>query len=140
MADTSVVDRKHKMIIELIGLWQEFQSEMDDAVAAPQIEDELEERCMRTKTRIAQKKQQAKELLGEQFNSNSAIVKVMLGVPTLDLYTRQSPILISNLRNVWHDAFIALNQLAGTLKLEKSKVPVKSERSFFGKFFGKKAG
>ena len=115
------LDFKIQMVNELVTLWSELQKVMDEGLEAPDITEQMEDRCMAVKTKIAQRKQLARELIGELFNCNSAIVKVLLGVPTLDLLKRQSPIIISNLRNVWHDAFIALNQLSGNLRIQKEE-------------------
>ena len=112
---------KLRLVSELITLWQELERQVEEGIESPVVDDELEDRCMATKTKIAQRKQLAKEMIGEQFTINGAMVKVLLGIPTLDLYKRQSPIIIANLRNVWHDAFIALNQLAGSIKIQMSE-------------------
>jgi len=140
MAENGVLERKIRLINELIVLWQELQVEIDDSLECPEIDDEMEDRCMGTKTKIAQRKQLAKEMIGSEFSCNGAIVKVLLGVPTLDLLKRQSPIIIANLRNVWHDAYIALNQLSGSLKIqlsEESKGEKKKGGSLLGRLFGR---
>lgn len=115
------LDLKIRLVTELISLWTELQKDIDDGLESPDISQQMEDRCMAIKTKIAQRKQLAKELIGDQFNCNSAMVKVLLGIPTLDLLKRQSPIIVSNLRNVWHDAFIALNELAGNLKIQRDE-------------------
>jgi hypothetical protein len=140
MADKNL-DRKLRLVNELIILWQELQVEMDAALEAPAVDDEMEDRCMATKTKIAQRKQLAVELMGQDFSSGGGIVSVLLGIPTLDLFKRQSPIVISNLRNVWHDTFIALNQLAGNLKIQAQEEgkggSQKKSGGIFGKIFGR---
>lgn len=120
-----------QLINELTALWVEFQKEIDEALEVPEVTEALEDRCMATKTKIAQRKQLAKELIGDAFNCNGPIVKVLLGVPTLDLFKQQSPIIISNLRNVWHDAFIALNQLSGSLKIQRDEGKSSSKKGSF---------
>jgi len=122
-------DQMIQLVNEITSLWSELQKSIDESLEAEEITEQMEDRCMMIKTKIAQRKQLAKEMIGERFNCNSAIVKVLLGVPTLDLLKRQSPIIISNLRNVWHDAFIALSELAGNLKIqaEEKKSPTKTK-------------
>ena len=115
------IDFKIQLINEITSLWSELQKAVDEGLEAPDITEQMEDRCMVIKTKTAQRKQLAKELIGDQFNCNAAMVKVLLGLPTLDLLKRQSPIIISNLRNVWHDAFIALNELAGNLRIQKEE-------------------
>jgi|GEM_PF-2198348 len=136
------IDYKIQLVGELITLWSELQKVIDEALEAPDITEQMEDRCMTVKTRIAQRKQLAKELIGEAFNCNAAMVKVLLGIPTLDLLKRQSPIIISNLRNVWHDAFIALNELAGNLRIQreeqaKSGKSGKSKKGVFARLGGR---
>jgi hypothetical protein len=109
--------KKIELVEELTGLWVQLQKDMDEALESPEVSQQLEDRCFKVKTQIAQLSQLASEWI-QEYNSHSAVRKVLLGVPTLDLLKGQSPIVISNLRNVWHDAFIALNQLVGSLRIE----------------------
>jgi hypothetical protein len=108
-------------------------------VGKPSIDTELEDRCNGAKTKIAQRKQLPMKCRDE-FNCDGAIVKVLLGVPTLDLFKNQSPIIVANLRNVWHDAFIALNQLAGSLKIQMTDSPKKGGKTKKGSFLGRLTG
>lgn len=140
MAD-SKMELKLRLVNEIIALWQDLERQIEQALESPAIDTELEDRCMATKTKIAQRKQLAKEMVGEEFNCDGAIVKVLLGVPTLDLFKSQSPIIIANLRNVWHDAYIALNQLSGSLKIQMTDSPKKDGKkksSFLGRLVGRK--
>ena len=138
MAD-SKKELKIQLVNELIQLWLELQYEIDECMESSEITPQMEEKCMHTKTRIAQRKQMAKDLIGEDFSCNGGMTKVLLGIPSLDLLKDQSPIIVSNLRNIWHEAFIALNQLAGNLKLEKDYGggTERKKKSLLGKLIGR---
>jgi len=136
----SKIDLKIRLVAEMIQLWQELQLEIDAALESPHVDEESEDRCMAHKTKIAQRSQLAKEMLGGDYTCHGAVEKVLLGIPTLDLFKRQSPIIVANLRNVWHDAYIALNQLAGNLRVVKETTGSSSKAkggSFFKRLLGR---
>lgn len=124
------LEKQIHYIDRFITLWNQLYQILDSGLQATEITPELELNFRNLKARIAFATQTLKNLFGGDFRLRKDIIKVLRFSPSFLVLKNESPIRINSLRSSWHQVFIQLNTLQGTLKSRRDQLANVSQTTY----------
>jgi len=122
MIDKSL-ERNIHLLKEVAELWNEYSLIINKVVDSEnEPEEQLEEEFLKLKAKLAYRSRLLKNYMGSDLDLGPGIIKVISMTPALDILHQDSPIIKSRVKSLWHEVFIALNKLSGTLRSQHEYV------------------
>ncbi|MBE7559720.1 hypothetical protein HS125_12550 [bacterium] len=116
MAGDPITEIEYKYLQEFLLLWDEYYKQLNEGLAAPEVEPEAEQKFLALHLRIAQHAQIMKELLEGEMDFDGNVFKVLTDSVSLDILRGESPIKINHMKSIWHDATIQARKLQAVLR------------------------
>ena len=136
-----VLESKIKQLREFIDLWASFYELYKRAASQQDFTEEEERNFLELKSSLARKYQALMDALGIKPTAEDRTFDVISQVMSLKNIPMLSPLQMEKLENDWHNSYITLNKIMGSLenrKNELGKISVVNElfkRVFTNPFF-----
>ncbi|MCP4649942.1 MAG: hypothetical protein GY853_07695 [PVC group bacterium] len=130
------LENKIAQIKAFIELWENFYQSYKQAITQPSFTEEDEKNFLELKSSLARKYQGLMDSLGLKPTAEDRTFDVISQVMSLKNITTLSPLQMQKLENDWHNSYITLNKIMGSLEnrrdeLAKISVVKESLKKFF---------
>ncbi|MCM8814013.1 MAG: hypothetical protein NC924_08810 [Candidatus Omnitrophica bacterium] len=116
------LEEKIKQVKEFIDLWASFYNTYKKAAGQPSFTDEEEKNFLELKSTLARKYQAMMDSMGLKPTAEDRTFDVISQVMSLKSIPNLSPLQIEKLENDWHNSYITLNKIMGSLENKRNEL------------------
>lgn len=133
MIDKKLEDRI-RQLKEFVDLWTSFYNLYKRAKTQEVFNEDEEHGFLELKSQLARKYQGIMDILGIKPTAEDRTFDVISQVMSLKNISKLSSLQLEKLENDWHNSYITLNKILGSLENKRDQL---AKVSVFGKFFKK---
>jgi hypothetical protein len=105
----------HQLAAEFINGWKVFRTRFDEALKAPNLEEETEKQFLQFKIQLLERSKRLELITEKHWSLHGKIRSLLNNLQSLDFYRQESVIFHDNTNNTWHDIFVESQKLMAEL-------------------------
>ena len=130
------LESKITMVHDFVALWEQFFKAYKHATTQPTFKEDDEKNFLELKSSLARRYQGLMDALGIKPTAEDRTFDVISQVMSLKSASMLSPLQMQKLENDWHNSYITLNKILGSLENRRDELAkVSIVKEFFKKIF-----
>lgn len=131
-----ILESKIKQVNEFVDLWASFYELYQRATKQDAFSEEEEKSFLELKSNLARKYQALMDALAIKPTAEDRTFDVISQIMSLKSISLLSPLQLEKLENDWHNSYITLNKILGSLENRKNELAkISSFKIFYKRLF-----